>query len=143
MIFCQGKIYYELLEKKEELRADKVAIVRIEQLHPLPEKQLNAVLERYANAKDHLWVQEEPMNMGAWGYLKLNWTSIKLECISRFISGAPATGSSVRWAIQQKAIVEQAFTGLGSTVSTKAAKGKIVANGTSPSKAAYSKKKSA
>lgn len=143
VIFCQGKIYYELLEKKEELGADKVAFVRIEQLHPLPEKQLSAVLKKYGNAKSHLWVQEEPMNMGAWGYLKLNWTSVDLDCISRFISGAPATGSGIRWGIQQKAIVEQAFAGLDTNTVHKAIKSKVIANGKASAKPDASKKRKA
>lgn len=143
VIFCQGKIYYELLEKKEELGADNVAIVRIEQLHPLPEKQLNAILERYSNAKNHVWVQEEPVNMGAWGYLKMNWESVELECISRFISGASATGSGIRWAIQQKAIVEQAFAGLDTHTIHKPVRSKVVANAKSQAKASTSSKKKA
>ncbi len=140
VIFCQGKIYYELLEKKEELGADDVAIVRIEQLHPLPEKQLTALLKRYAGAKSHYWVQEEPANMGAWAYLTLNWTSVELECISRFTSGAPATGSSIRWAIQQKAIVEQAFAGRDGQAEKNTTKSKVAANGKATVKAAPGKK---
>ena len=66
VVFCQGKVYYDLLEKKEELGRDDHALVRIEQLHPLPVEQLQAVLKRYAKAERHLWVQEEPENMGAW-----------------------------------------------------------------------------
>ncbi len=117
VILCQGKIYYELLEKQQELGADDTAIVRVEQLHPLPEKQLAAVLKKYGNATRHLWVQEEPANMGAWMYMQSNFiehdelSAYKLKRISRDASGAPATGSSVRWAMQQKAIVEHAFAG--------------------------------
>jgi 2-oxoglutarate dehydrogenase E1 component len=110
IIFCQGKIYYELLEKKEEIGADDVALVRIEQLHPLPEKQIRELLAKYDRAERHLWVQEEPANMGAWHYMALNFPEVKLEGISRDASGAPATGSSIRYALQQKAIIEKAFT---------------------------------
>ena len=116
VILCQGKIYYELLEKREELNAEDTAIVRVEQLHPLPDKQLAAILERYSNAERHLWVQEEPANMGAWMYVQMNFTEhpvlskYRLKRISRDASGAPATGSSVRWAMQQKFIIEEAFT---------------------------------
>lgn len=117
VILCQGKIYYELLEKQQELGAEDTAIVRVEQLHPLPEKQLAAVLKKYGNATRHLWVQEEPANMGAWMYMQSNFiehpelSAYRLKRISRDASGAPATGSSVRWAMQQKAIVEHAFAG--------------------------------
>jgi len=143
VIFCQGKIYYELLEKKEELNADNVAIVRIEQLHPLPEEQLSAILKKYEHAKSHYWVQEEPVNMGAWGYLKLNWSAVELHCISRFISGASATGSGVRWAIQQKAIVEQSFLDLGISKATTTSKRKVVANGKANAKPVPKKKSKA
>ena len=128
VILCQGKIYYELLEKQQELGAKDTAIVRIEQLHPLPDKQLAAVLKKYANATRHLWVQEEPANMGAWMYMQSSFieheelSAYKLKRISRDASGAPATGSSVRWAMQQKAIVEQAFAGRTSSTRTTKAK---------------------
>jgi len=117
VVLCQGKIFYELLEKREELGTEDTAIVRVEQLHPLPDKQLTAILEKYANAVRHLWVQEEPANMGAWMYMHMNFTEhpvlgkYKLVRISRDASGAPATGSSVRWAMQQKSIIEEAFVG--------------------------------
>jgi 2-oxoglutarate dehydrogenase E1 component len=117
VILCQGKIYYELLEKQLELGAEDTAIVRVEQLHPLPEKQLVAILKRYGNAKRWLWVQEEPANMGAWMYMHMNFTehpvlsAYTLTRVSRDASGAPATGSSVRHALQQKAIIEKAFAG--------------------------------
>jgi 2-oxoglutarate dehydrogenase E1 component len=115
VILCQGKIYYELLEKQEDLGAGDTAIVRVEQLHPLPDKQLAAILKKYAKAERHLWVQEEPANMGAWMYMQSIFTehpelsAYKLKRISRDASGAPATGSSVRWAMQQKFIIEEAF----------------------------------
>ncbi|MCB9171161.1 MAG: 2-oxoglutarate dehydrogenase E1 component [Flavobacteriales bacterium] len=109
VVFCQGKIYYELLEKKEELDATGVALVRIEQLHPLPLKQLQAVLKRYAKASRHLWVQEEPENMGAWPYMNMYFKEVRLEAITRPASAAPATGSAQRSAAQQKAIIERTF----------------------------------
>ncbi len=112
VIFCQGKIFYELLERKEEMQADDVAIVRVEQLHPLPVKQLEEVIAKYNKADQHLWVQEEPANMGAWHYMALNFPDVKLKGIAREASGAPATGSSIRWAIQQKRIIDQAFDGI-------------------------------
>ncbi len=115
VILCQGKIYYELLDKQEDLGVMDTAIVRVEQLHPLPDKQLVAILSKYANAERHLWVQEEPANMGAWMYMQSIFTehpelsAFKLKRISREASGAPATGSSQRWAVQQKSIIERAF----------------------------------
>ncbi|MDX9750839.1 MAG: 2-oxoglutarate dehydrogenase E1 component [Flavobacteriales bacterium] len=115
VILCQGKIYYELLEKQQQLEAADVAIVRVEQLHPLPDKQLAAVLKKYAHATRHLWVQEEPANMGAWAYMHMTFTehpelaAFRLQRISRKARGAPATGSSVRFAMQQNYIIEKAF----------------------------------
>jgi 2-oxoglutarate dehydrogenase E1 component len=109
VIFCQGKIYYELLEKQEEVKAWDTAVVRIEQLHPLPEKQLREVIDKYVGAKEHIWVQEEPRNMGAWSYLNMNFDLVSLTAITRPASGAPATGSSDRSAAQQRELVERAF----------------------------------
>ena len=124
VIFCQGKIYYELLDRKEQLKADDVAIVRMEQLHPLPVKQLKEICNRYSKAERHLWVQEEPANMGAWHYMALNFPDVKLEGIARDASGAPATGSSVRWAIQQKLIIDRAFEGTSKANATERTKTK-------------------
>ena len=77
---------------------------------------IKAALKRYKNAERFLWVQEEPKNMGAWPYMLMNFDAVKLECISRPASGAPATGSSKRSAKQQATIIEQAFAKSKSTV---------------------------
>jgi 2-oxoglutarate dehydrogenase E1 component len=117
LVLCQGKLYYELLERKEELAAEDVALVRIEQLHPLPVPQLTEVFARYGHAEQVRWVQEEPENMGAWPYMLRHLHTVPgapaveaLHHIARPASGAPATGSGVRSAIQQKRIIEEAFT---------------------------------
>ena len=109
VVFCQGKVYYDLLEHREKNAITDTAIVRVEQLHPLPVDQLRAVITKYTNAQQYRWVQEEPLNMGAWPYMLMNFTEVRLECISRHASGAPATGSSKRSAKQQQFIVERAF----------------------------------
>ena len=111
VIFCQGKLYYELLERQEATNAMDTAIVRIEQLHPLPVDQIKEILAKYDRAERHLWVQEEPANMGAWHYMALNFPDVELVGIARDASGAPATGSSVRYTIQQKRIIDRAFEG--------------------------------
>ena len=108
VLFCSGKIYYELLEKKEELNAEEVAIVRLEQLDPLPRTQIAALQEKYANAK-WVWVQEEPANSGAWSHLLRKLRQVDLEIISRRASGAPATGSGQRHRIEQAKLIEKAF----------------------------------
>lgn len=108
VVYCQGKVYYDLIAKRDELKNTDTAIVRVEQLHPLPVEQIEKVNARYKNAQEHVWVQEEPENMGAWPYMALHFP-VKLECISRHASGAPATGSSERSGIQQEKIVSEAF----------------------------------
>ena len=70
---------------------------------------MRAVIKKYAKAERYLWVQEEPLNMGAWSYMAMNFTDVKWEVIARPVSGAPATGSSKRSANQQIAIIEKAF----------------------------------
>jgi 2-oxoglutarate dehydrogenase E1 component len=116
LILCQGKICYELLERQAELGATDTAIVRVEQLHPLPAAALQAVFARYTSVEQVRWVQEEPENMGAWPYLFRHLWTVKgaplpneLNLVARRASGAPATGSAVRSAAQQKQIMERAF----------------------------------
>ncbi len=120
IVFTQGKIHYDLAEHREKNGIRDTALVRIEQLHPLPADQLRAVIAKYAKAERYLWVQEEPLNMGAWSYLAMNFTEIKWEVIARPASGAPATGSSKRSANQQIAIIEQAFARSARTATVKA-----------------------
>jgi 2-oxoglutarate dehydrogenase E1 component len=111
--FCQGKIYYELLAERESNGLKNIALVRVEQLYPLPQKQLDAVVKRYKNAKKHLWVQEEPENMGAWTHMLRTYRTVNLECISRPASASPASGSPARSNKRQKHIIEQVFSHAG------------------------------
>ncbi|MBK7084878.1 MAG: 2-oxoglutarate dehydrogenase E1 component [Flavobacteriales bacterium] len=120
VIFTQGKIHYELAEHREKNAITDTALVRIEQLHPLPADQMRAVIKKYAKAERYLWVQEEPLNMGAWSYMALNFNDVKWEVIARPASGAPATGSSKRSANQQIAIIEKAFSKSTSNTKVKA-----------------------
>lgn len=110
---CSGKIYYDLLAEREILKSTDVAIIRIEQLYPFPKKQLDEVLTHYKNANTFLWVQEEPQNMGAWGYLLRTVSSHlkygELQCIARAESASPATGSKKVHEIQQKEILSRVF----------------------------------
>jgi 2-oxoglutarate dehydrogenase E1 component len=109
VLFCTGKIYYDLAQRKRELKRDDVAIVRVEQLHPMPEVQLAEVLKRYAKA-EIFWVQEESANMGAWQYMKLNWeTDRNLQRISRRASASPAVGFKKVHDQQQEEILQKAF----------------------------------
>jgi len=109
VLVCSGKIYYELLEEKNTQGFDKTAILRLEQLYPLPQKQLKALLEKYSGARRIIWVQEEPQNMGAWPFLALNLDGIPMSVIARPPSASPASGSSKFHGMQQKKIVEKAF----------------------------------
>src|SRR5690606_28015705 len=88
VVLCSGKIYYDLLKKQTAEKITEVAIVRIEQLFPYPEKQLQAIRKKYAKAQ-FVWVQEEPKNMGAWTFL-LRWEeNFSLKLISRKSSASP------------------------------------------------------
>ena len=115
---CQGKIYYELLAEREANGLTNIALVRVEQLYPLPEKQLDAIMKKYKKAKKHLWVQEEPENMGAWTHMLRTYRTVSLDCVSRPASGSPASGSSVRSAKRQRSIIDTVFAHAGK-VTTK------------------------
>jgi 2-oxoglutarate dehydrogenase E1 component len=109
--FCTGKIYYELQEQREKDSITDTAIIRLEQLYPLPEDQLKKILEKYSNAKEWIWVQEEPENMGAWSYIlrKFNPLTPGLKVISRAENASPATGYSKVHNSQQQSIIDRLF----------------------------------
>ncbi|MES2727519.1 MAG: 2-oxoglutarate dehydrogenase E1 component [Bacteroidota bacterium] len=108
VLLCTGKIYYELLDYQTKNNRKDVAIVRVEQLYPMPETQLSAIYEKYGNA-EFCWVQEEPKNMGTWLYL-LRWDNNRiLKRISRESSASPATGFSKVHAKEQEAIIVESF----------------------------------
>ena len=114
VLLCTGKIYYDLMAKKAADNRKDIAIVRVEQLYPLPQKQLEAIFKKYSHA-DVWWVQEEPSNMGAWQYMnaiflysEFNFDK-KLTLVSRKSSASPATGFKKVHDEQQKEIVEKAF----------------------------------
>jgi 2-oxoglutarate dehydrogenase E1 component len=115
LAFCSGKIYYDLIEAKEKNGAEDIAIIRMEQLYPFPEKQLVAILDKYKSAKEYCWVQEEPENMGAWTFMTRMFRNHKptadilLRYIGRPESASPATGFNKAHAQQQQAIVEKLF----------------------------------
>ena len=92
VVLCSGKFYYEASEKAQELGVDNMAFVRVEQLYPLPEKQLNEIFDKY-QAKNIIWAQEEPANMGAWTYMAMELRDKNLIGISRKGSAAAAEGS--------------------------------------------------
>lgn len=109
ILFCSGKIYYDLEDYREKNNITDIAIVRIEQLYPLPLHRLENIVARYPNHKQLVWVQEEPENMGAWSYLLRRFRKLNLDVVARSSSGSPATGSSKRHAVEQKQLIERAF----------------------------------
>jgi 2-oxoglutarate dehydrogenase E1 component len=108
VLFCSGKIYYDLVEYRQKNNIEGVAIVRMEQLYPLPAKQLEALYDKYSNAT-WFWVQEEPLNMGAASFLQMNLKTINYGMIGRQPSAATATGHSKVHAQEQQEIIETAF----------------------------------
>jgi 2-oxoglutarate dehydrogenase E1 component len=110
LVLCSGKIFYEILEEKERTESgDNIAVVRVEQLYPLPQAQLDAIVERYARATRHIWMQEEPQNMGGWSYMALAYRKVQLECISPKPSASPASGSSKTSEARQAANLARLF----------------------------------
>ncbi len=109
VVLCSGKIYYDLLERKEQFDAKDIALIRVEQLYPFPAQQINKVLNRYKHAIKYLWVQEEPENMGAWNFIKNNLPELDLEQITRQASGSPAVGLNKLHILEQTEIVDKVF----------------------------------
>lgn len=111
---CSGKIYYELLEHREQTKSGAdIAFVRMEQLYPLPQKQLEALIKKYGENKRYIWFQEEPENMGAWTYILTSFRTAKLpiniDVIARHASGSPAAGSPVIHKQRHQFIIEKLF----------------------------------
>jgi 2-oxoglutarate dehydrogenase E1 component len=109
IVFSSGKIYYELQEEKDKREAHDVALVRLEQLYPFPKAQLEAIVKKYANADTFVWAQEEPENMGGWGFVLRHWRELPLQVVARSASATPASGSSKRSARRQRKVVVGAF----------------------------------
>ena len=98
VLLCSGKVFYDLLQARTERGITDTAIIRLEQLYPLPVDEVKAALARYPNAEDFVWVQEEPANQGAWSFIALNLLEhldgVPLRRISRPAAAAPAVGST-------------------------------------------------
>ena len=108
VLFCSGKVYFDLAEKKAADQREDVAIIRLEQLYPLPEQQLDSLYKKYPRAVWY-WVQEEPLNMGAAAYLRMHLQHIPFYIISRSASASTATGYSKVHAKEQAALLDTAF----------------------------------
>ena len=110
LVFVSGKFYYDLLDSKEDLKRDDFALVRIEQLFPLPVKLMKSILKKYKNAEDIVWAQEEPRNMGAYSHILMHFEeAARFRVCSRKIYAAPASGSSVRSKLRQANIIKSVF----------------------------------
>ncbi|MDV6209409.1 multifunctional oxoglutarate decarboxylase/oxoglutarate dehydrogenase thiamine pyrophosphate-binding subunit/dihydrolipoyllysine-residue succinyltransferase subunit [Rhodococcus erythropolis] len=115
VLLVSGKLYWELLAKKHKDERDDIAIVRMEQLYPVPKRRLKETLDRYPNADQFRWVQEEPANQGAWPFLGLALPDLLPETltgikrISRRPMSAPSSGSSKVHAVEQQEILDEAF----------------------------------
>ena len=108
LVLCSGKIFYDLLARREKEPLKNVALVRVEQLFPLHKHAIESVIKKY-DAKQIIWVQEEPENMGAWTYILSELRNFRIEIISRPPSAATANGSSKKSFSQQHEIIEKVF----------------------------------
>ncbi|RBY77354.1 multifunctional oxoglutarate decarboxylase/oxoglutarate dehydrogenase thiamine pyrophosphate-binding subunit/dihydrolipoyllysine-residue succinyltransferase subunit [Blastococcus sp. TF02-09] len=114
VLLCSGKVAYDLMAQRESEGTSDVAVVRVEQLYPLPAQQIVEALEQYPNATDVVWVQEEPANMGAWQFMAVNlpehlpWGRT-LRRVSRRASASPAVGSAKVHDVEQRQLVAEAF----------------------------------
>lgn len=111
VLFCSGKLFYQLRKQKTELKMNDIAIVRIEQLYPFPERQLKKIVSGYTHARKWTWVQEEPANMGAWTFIRPRIEKVTgqaLIYVGRKASSSPATGFPMIYKTEQKAIADEA-----------------------------------
>jgi 2-oxoglutarate dehydrogenase E1 component len=115
LAFCSGKVYYDLIERREKEGVDDIAFIRLEQLYPFPHKQVEAIVKKYSKAKEYLFVQEEPENMGPWRFVDGNLRSLNLNYFGRDAAASPATGFAKRHAMEN----EEIMTGIFSKVLVK------------------------
>ena len=110
IVFCTGKFYYDLIDEREKQGRDDVAIIRLEQLFPLPKKEIDNILADYAHVSDVVWAQEEPRNMGAWSHLLLHLPVAQhFRVASRRFYGTPAAGSATRFKRRHQQVLDYVF----------------------------------
>lgn len=108
--FCSGKIYYDVLEQKEAQGiGNQVALVRLEQLYPFPDDQIQEIIKKYGADKKYIWLQEEPENMGAWTFImkKTRDYEVRFDVISRPESGSPASGSPIASKLRHQTLISK------------------------------------
>jgi len=109
VVCCYGKLYYELLERRAELKSMDTAIIRMEQLYPFPAEQLTKIIKQYPKAERWVWAQEEPENMGAWSFVNRVYKEFEFLPICRAASGSPAAGLVEIHKLRQKKILDKVF----------------------------------
>ena len=110
LVFVSGKFYYDLDEERKRLGRNDIALVRLEQLFPLPKNHIKSILRKYSNAKDIVWAQEEPINMGAYAHLLINFKQANtFRVAARRFYAATAAGSSVRFMKRHKEVIDFVF----------------------------------
>jgi len=112
LLLCCGKIYYQLIQRRQEINATDMAIIRLEQLYPFPEERIKQVVKRYKTIKNWVWVQEEPENMGAWQFIRPRLENIcgkPLKYIGRVAAASPASGFPSIYKQKQAAITDEAI----------------------------------
>ena len=110
LVFCTGKFYYDLIDEREKQGRDDVAIIRLEQLFPLPKNEIENILADYAHVSDVVWAQEEPRNMGAWSHLLLHLPAAQqFRIASRRFYGTPAAGSATRFKRRHQQVLDYVF----------------------------------
>ena len=110
LVLCTGKFYYDLIDEREKQGRDDVAIIRLEQLFPLPKKEIENILADYNHASDVVWAQEEPRNMGAWSHLLLHLPAAQqFRVASRRFYGTPAAGSATRFKRRHQQVLDYVF----------------------------------
>jgi 2-oxoglutarate dehydrogenase E1 component len=118
LIFCSGKVYYHLLEERDSRSIKDIALIRLEQLYPFPDKELDEILSRYPGLESAVWCQEEPMNQGAWyssqhhirNAVKRHDSKLDLIYAGRDGSAAPASGYMSVHLDEQKKFIDEALT---------------------------------
>ena len=108
LVLCSGKIYYELLDRREKEKSENIALIRIEQLFPLDKQGIKELIKKY-KAKEIVWVQEEPQNMGAWTFIMSELRTVNIDVIAREASAATATGSSKTSTAEQNELINKVF----------------------------------
>ncbi len=110
IVFMTGKIYYDLKKKKESINNEDVCLIRLEQLYPFPKRKIDLILKKYNKAKDYIWVQEEPKNMGAWSFIYQNFKKeYDIKLVSRKAAASPASGSAKAYNKRQALILKTVF----------------------------------